>query len=268
LSFRAARRHFTETALVTDSRGKMLLVDELGLEFTHVGTELDCLGHDDPSLWALGKLTAYSLQEEPFVHIDADVFLWRPLPPHLLGAPVLAQNPERFYVGDNDRDPRIVEAAFAGQGIDLPPEWEWARSHWGRDIHEANCGIVGGADVRFMSYYSALALDLVLNPVHAGAWAAVTDKASLNTIIEQFVLSACVEFHRSNPASSLSGVQLRYLFPSFESAYDRGYARRFGFTHLLGDAKSHPLVAGRLERRVAQEDRELYARCVTLGGSI
>ena len=79
ISLSAARRHYPETVLVTDQAGKKLLIDALvGLQFTAVSTELDCLRTVDPDWWALGKLVAYSIQDQPFIHLDTDVFLWKP----------------------------------------------------------------------------------------------------------------------------------------------------------------------------------------------
>ena len=162
LSLHLARRHYPETVLVTDSEGKALLIDTLGLSFCRVSTELDCLGDVDPGLWALGKLVAISAQDAPFVHLDTDVFMWRPLPVRLMGAPVLGQHLENFHVADEWSGARIIEEAFASAGLALPAEWEWARSLWGRRIHQVNCGIVGGTNVEFIRYYAKLALDLVL----------------------------------------------------------------------------------------------------------
>jgi hypothetical protein len=145
LSLRLARRHYPETTLVTDSAGKALLVDALGLSFASVSTELDRLRDADPNLWALGKLVAYSIQDEPFVHLDTDVFLWRALPTRLTSAPVLAQHRERWFERDpGGGDPQLIEDAFAHAGLKLPVEWEWARSRWGKTVFEANCGIAGG----------------------------------------------------------------------------------------------------------------------------
>src|ERR1700733_2703918 len=87
LSLDTARRHYPETVLVTDSAGKQLLVDRLGLGFKSVSTELDRLAGADPAWWALGKLVAYSLQDQPFVHIDSDVFLWKSLSKEVAEAP-------------------------------------------------------------------------------------------------------------------------------------------------------------------------------------
>src|SRR6476646_849506 len=76
LSFETARKHYPETALITDEEGAELLVGHLGLEFEHVSTELSELRDADERWWVLGKLRAYCVQQEPFVHLDNDVFLW------------------------------------------------------------------------------------------------------------------------------------------------------------------------------------------------
>ncbi len=264
LSLRVARRHYPETMLITDSPGKALLVDDLGLSFTHVSTELDRLRDEDPALWSLGKLVAYSLQEEPFVHLDADVFLWRPLPDRLITAQVLAQHPE--YWSDEGRQwrPRTIENAFAQDGLTLPAEWEWARSHWGHAMHLANCGIVGGTNLDFIRYYARLALDLVMNPRCSAVWERIPSKEGLAPIIEQFTLSACLEFHRSHPESPFRGVHFTYLFPSSEAAFDSTNATRLGFTHLMGDTKSNERIARRLEDRMDRDDRPFYRRCLAL----
>jgi hypothetical protein len=267
LSFRLAQAHYPETVLITDRPGRALLIDRLGLPFTHVSTELDRLEDVDPGWWALGKLVAYSLQDRPFVHLDTDVFLWRPLPDRLAGAPVLAQSPETYHVADDQCGPRIVESAFARAGLVLPAEWEWSRSRPARRFLEANCGILGGTNVSFIQCYARLALDLVLSPRHAAAWATVPDKASLNTTVEQFLLTACVEFHRFDPGSPHRGVHLRYLFPSVGAAFDPAQAARLGFTHLLAEAKQDAQVTARLEERVSREDPAFYDLCKRVAGS-
>ena len=163
LSLRLARRHYPDTMLVTDSEGRALLVDGLGLSFETVTTDLDRLRRADGRLWALGKLAAYGLQTAPFVHLDTDVFLWRALPGRVTSAPVLAQHLERWPAGDGACCPHLLEDAFARAGLRLPAEWAWARARWGVTVLEANCGIVGGTHVAFLRHYAGLALDLVLN---------------------------------------------------------------------------------------------------------
>ena len=267
LSLRLAQAHYPETVLITDSPGRALLIDRLGLPFAHVSTELDRLRDVEPCWWALGKLVTYGLQDQPFVHIDTDVFLWQALPDRLTGAPVLAQHRETYSVADEHYGVRIVEDAFARAGLSLPAEWEWSRSCDARRFHAANCGILGGTNVNFIRYYADLGLDLVLSQRHAAVWAAVPDRASLNVTIEQFLLTACLDFHRFGPASPHSGVYLRYLFPSTGAAFDPAEAARLGFTHLLADAKQDARITSRLEERLRREDPTFYRLCERVAGS-
>ena len=264
LSLHLARRHYRETLLVTDRAGKALLVDHLGLAFTHVVTELERIRKVDVGWWALGKLVAYSLQDAPFCHIDTDVFLWKALPRHIEEASVFAQCPEHFHSQDDGSGPRDVENAFARHNLNMPAEWEFARSRQGRYFREENCGIVGGTRHDFFQYYSKLALDLVLSPQNAPAWAIFAEKAGFNMIVEQFLLAACIDFHRFDPRSPFQGIAIRYLFPSFEEAYQPQLAARLGFTHLLGDTKSNAFLAKRLEQRVRHEDPAFYKHCLRL----
>ena len=44
--------------------------------------------------------------------------------------------------------------------------------------------------------------------------------------------------------------------------------RRLGYTHLLGDTKTHPGVMARLERRVAQLDPGFFRHCQRVAQSL
>lgn len=261
LSLRLAKRQFAETLLVTDSAGKALLVDQLGLDFTEVSTELDRLRNADPGWWALGKLVAYSVQDRPFIHLDTDVFLWRPLPASLTAAPVFGQCPEDHNALETWCGPADVERAFTQHGMSLPTEWEWARSRSLSHFREVNCGIVGGTRTDFLRYYANLSIDLVMNRKYAAAWAEFPDKAGYNMVVEQFQLAACIDFHRLSPESPFRGIGIRYLFPSCGEAYNPQAAAKAGYTHLLGESKSIPDVTSRLDRRVAELDPAFHRHC-------
>jgi len=258
LTLSCARRHYPDTMLVTDCAGKKLLIDSLGLDFAAVSTELECLRDADPDWWALGKLVAYSIQDRPFLHIDTDVFLWKPLPPDVAGSPVLAQCPEYFH-RNADRGIREIGDAFAACGTALPVEWEWAASREDTWVREENCGVVGGCRADFMRHYAQAAAGLILDPANANAWARVGHKS--NMAVEQFFLAACVDFHRHHPASPLRGVRVGYVFPTWDDAVNPNCATRAGFTHLLGDSKSSAAVAQRLEQRVGRDDPGFLSRC-------
>lgn len=260
LSLFAARTHYAETTLITDRRGKRLLIDRLGLPFVDVSTELDRLGHVDPSWWALGKLVSYSLQDRPFVHLDTDVFLWKALSPQVAEASVFAQCPE-IHSNDTHAPQCEIERAFLLNGCKLPEEWEWERSQENAHFREENCGVVGGTNVAFLRHFAETALDMVLNARNAEAWSSLDVKTSYNMIVEQYLLSACIGFHRFHPESPYRGVRVKYLFPSWSEGYDPNCAARVGYTHLMGGAKSHPAVRKRLEERMRREDPAYLRIC-------
>ncbi len=268
LSVRLASAHYPDTMLVTDTPGRSLLVDELGLSFSEVSTALDDLADADPRLWILGKLVAYGRQDRAFVHLDTDVFLWRPLPAALVAAPVFAQHPEEVPAA-RPGGPAVVEDAFRSCGLALPPEWRWYRSHPagggpgtpGSTYREPNCGILGGTRPALIRHFAGLALDLALDPRYAPAWSAMPFDGAVNMTLEQFALAACVDYHRFAPASPHRGSYLRYLFPSSSEAFSPAAARRAGYTHLLGPAKHHPETTARLAERMRREDPDFHARC-------
>ena len=261
LSLRLARPHFAETQLVTDTAGKEMLVDELGLEFGEVSTDLDGLREVDPGWWALGKLAAYSLQDRPFTHIDTDVFLWKALPPWLVAAPVFAQCPEQHPLENAWCGPRHIEYLFDRHKLSLPVEWQWASSRNTTWFREENCGILGANRVDFIRHYAQTAIRMVTDPAHRAVWADLPEKSGFNMLIEQFLLACCVDYHRIDPRSAYRGVGIRYLFPSWPEAYNPQAASRAGYSHLLGEAKSHPGVMARLEHRVAQLDPVFLRHC-------
>ncbi len=147
LSVKVARPHFETTVLVTDNAGARMLVDGLGLMFDHVSTELESLYNLDARWWVLGKLLAYSIQVEPFVHIDNDVYLWKPLPRYILDADILGQNLEQF---DFDRDswyrPQRLNQFIRRANGWVPKEWAWYVAQRGQTA--VCCGIFGGRKLR------------------------------------------------------------------------------------------------------------------------
>jgi hypothetical protein len=69
--------------------------------------------------------------------------------------------------------------------------------------------------------------------------------------MEQYMLAACIEYHRGRVDSAFRGVHVEYLFASMEEAFAPEHAARRGYTHLIGSAKRDPHVAELLEKRVA-----------------
>lgn len=264
LSLELARQHYPETTLVTDDDGARLLVDGLGLAFDTVSTDLNQLADQDPDWWVLGKLWTYRQQTQPFVHIDADVFLWQPLPVELAQAPVLAQSPEHFVFGDHTASnwwyrPEVYREKVHAAGGWLPIEWEWAVQQ--RHSLAFNTGIFGGQALEFIRHYAEMAVTVASHSKNQIAFAQMDRKTADCILIEQYLLAACVEYHRDQPFP-FADIAVQCLFDSPTSAYTPLTAKRLGYTHLIGYAKRDPKIAERLEQRVAQAFPEQYERCL------
>lgn len=116
LSCLSLREHYDEVELYTDSAGYHILIEVLQLPYTKTHVIFDdfqCLPHH----WALSKIKTYSLQTEPFLHIDGDIYLPRPLPERVLNAPLVAQNRE---VGTKYYRQMMDEGVLKFPSIKLP----------------------------------------------------------------------------------------------------------------------------------------------------
>jgi hypothetical protein len=238
-------------------------VDGLRLPFDSVSTQLDALAGSDPGWWTLGKLHAYRTQESPFVHIDSDVFLWKPLPPRLMSAALLAQNPEAFaFDGCSWYQPWAVDAAVHRAGGWLPEEWHWQTV---RRIGTALCcGILGGHRTDFIRHYAELAIRTIRHGPNEAAWSGNPAKAANSVLLEQYLLSACINCHRAQPQSPFRDVELECLFADDADAFDPLAARRAGYTHLIAGAKRDRALMARLEARVRRDHPEHHDRVCRL----
>ena len=263
LSLETARRHFGATSLVTDDEGARMLVDGLGLEFDHISTALNGLEHEDSDWWCLGKLFAYRAQTEPFVHIDSDCFLWSPLPTRMTTADLLAQNPETFTYGASSYyRPDVVGPVLDSVGGWMPEELRWYIARRGAVAN--NCGVFGGNALDFIRRYADLGIRLVQDPANRPGWRSLTDKRYFeNVFVEQYLLGACVEYAGAALGRPLNA---QYLFDSMGDAFNAERAARAGFTHLIGNTKSDPLIAQRLVARVRRDYPDYYDRCARCVG--
>lgn len=262
LSVETVRQHYPETALYTDDEGAAMLVDGLGLEFTHVALDLNALQDRNPRWWCLGKLYTYRLQSAPFVHFDNDVFLWKRLRPELESALVIAQNPELFSDGVFFYRPEAVDRVLKGLHDGwLPREWEWYRAFGGPQRGEC-CGILGGHALDFLAHYASQAIKMIELPCNRPGWAVLDRDLNPNVQVEQYLLSACIEYHQHRPRSPFHSVEIAYVFPSFQDGFSPERAEEAGYTHLMGNIKQDQYLNERIEARVSRDYPAHYERCL------
>ena len=189
-------RRYYEVELVTDAAGKELLIDLLELPYASVSVALNQLDGYHHDLWALGKIYTYSIQHEPFIHVDGDFYLRGRLGEPALRAALLTQTKIPIdnagfyyflnYLKNNTRQhTRIFPALGSGNSFE--------------GLY--NPGVIGGNDARFLSQYAGA----VLQYVH--------ENADLLSKSLEFVLrDSTINPHVTNPLDLLNAILEQYTF--------------------------------------------------------
>ena len=149
---------YGDVTLYANSKAARLLTDTLQLPYSEVCTVHDNLSLIHPELWALPKIYTYSFQEQPFLHIDGDVFLFKSFNPDLLEGELIAQNvevaTENYYTSTQKELMRYLTY--------FPPcvkkDFES-----GIPFQSCNAGIIGGNNLLFFHDYAELAFEYVHN---------------------------------------------------------------------------------------------------------
>jgi len=106
IAINQARKWYDKVEIVTDSFA-LPLFQKLKLPYTEINTVLDELIDYDKKSWALGKIRAYQIQNEPFVHIDNDVFLLENVLKKFENERIVCQNIENAHQFKNYYEPLI-----------------------------------------------------------------------------------------------------------------------------------------------------------------
>ena len=249
LSCLSLREHYDEVALYTDEQGKHVLIDLLHLPYTEVNIIYDetlCL----PQHWAYAKIKTYSLQTKPFLHVDGDVYLPRPIPEDIISAPLIAQNREigtAYYKRMMDRillEPAIILPAYIEEALRED------------SIASYNMGIFGGSDLDFIRQFCAEAASFMeKNSMNDG-----TRRQSLidcNVFFEQVIFGVMTDRYGKEVASVI-GRAIR----------DEGYTRQefcnfsryedSKLLHLLGGHKRNKSVTQSIEKFMLIHHEDLF----------
>jgi hypothetical protein len=250
-------KFYTEVELITDSRGKELLIDKLKLPYKNVRVELDDLEFDcSPQLWVMKKIYSYTLHDEPFLNVDGDVFIFKPFPTAVLSGNLIAQNIEQ----DFDYYKELVN--LVNDSFDFVPFPIKRQLESLIPIQASNAGILGGNDFRFFSAYYRFVLDFVKENKDKINQLTPSQMVNFNAVVEQYI------FHC---LSSDRNVEVNYLLdtvydPSFFEAFANFHylPNDISFMHALGDYKKNGWVCDQLEHRLRMDYPEDYDRIINL----
>lgn len=234
LSCNQLRQYYDDVILVTDKAGYDVLIKKLHLPYTDVIVCLDELSKYNPNLWALAKIKAYGALDEPFIHVDGDVFVWDKFDTSLGHHDLIAQNIETTTDYYRTMWNQIRSA------IDILPE---AMEKYNQDISNKayNMGIFGGNDIPFIKAYCKQAFDFVdqnLEKVNK------LDGINFNIFFEQVLLYEFASSYGKDVATYIKediGDNEYQGFADFDNVPE---GRKY--LHLLGFYKKMPTVCNKM----------------------
>jgi hypothetical protein len=239
---------FYEVELYTDQKGYEILINQLQLPYHKVHVVLDELNHYHKSLWAMPKIKTYSLQNEPFLHVDGDVFIWKAFSDELLSGDFISQNLEittEYYEEMwNDIYPNLVY---------VPAEMQDYISN--KNNYAYNMGIIGGRNYEFFKKYAATSSDFV--DQNTSVWNSING-FNFNIFFEQVLFYNMIKksSDKVNCLFSDTPNDNNYIgFGDFDKVPNQKT-----YLHLLGTYKKSVRVCSNLETYVIKEYPQYFER--------
>lgn len=256
LSCLSLREHYEEVELYTDSVGRHVLIDLLGLPYTKVHVVLDdfqCLPHH----WALAKIKTYSMQTEPFIHVDGDVYLPKPLPKEILEAPLVAQNRE---IGTKYYRRMVDTGILCYPTINIPEYMQEVVT--AKSIPSYNAGFLGGSDLEFIQTYCDKVFrfmdDNRMNDVESPH-----NQANCNVYFEQIFFAVLTERAHKRVTTVYEQTMRDNGYCSAEFCNLDRFTQQ-AFFHILGGHKRNKSVMAALRRALLRFYPETYLRVLNL----
>lgn len=257
LSCLQLHQFYEDLELITDRKGKELLIDQLKLPYKKVRVELDDLDLVQiPGLWVMKKIYSYTLHEEPFLNVDGDVFVYAPFPKELISGQLMAQNIEQ----DFDYYKELV--GLVGDSFPLVPKPIKDQIDKGKEIKASNAGIFGGNNYAFFKDYFQVVEQFITNNQKQIKSLSPSQMVNFNAVVEQYIF---------NCLSSDQGIEVNYLL---DTVYDPSFFESFAnfhhlpndiaFMHALGDYKKNGWVCDQLAHRLRLDYPEYFARVMNL----
>jgi hypothetical protein len=213
LSVLTALKNYGNIHLITTRKGKEYLGD---LPYTSIEFFEENINTDYWRIWAISKLYAYKQiikKNEPFLHIDYDVFLFKKLPERILKAGTIFQNLEGEHCinGSYDYDNFVNKCKY--------------KPFFDKNVMFAyNVGVFGGNDTETLKFCVDNIFDLIFHKDNVKFF--TTDSLNISwaysVLTEQMYLAMCLEH---------LGVKPTLLFPN--DNFDE-ISKEIGYTHLMG----------------------------------
>jgi hypothetical protein len=253
LSCLQLKKYYQKIVLYADSTSAKMLIDELKLPYSEICCNLDVLNSYNSNLWALPKIHTYSVQEKPFISIDGDVFLWKPLDKELVKKELIAQNleTEASYYKPVLEHIKTNLSFLPGEIID--------ELQTGQVIQSYNAGILGGSDISFFQEYCGKVFEFVnknsnnLEKINV---------SSFNTIFEQYFFYCLAKKRNKKVNVLISQIIDDLRYPGFADFPEVPYNKKY--LHLHGLYKKSKIICKQMADRLRNDYPEYYYRIISL----
>lgn len=244
LSLLTAKKLFNCVDLYTDSYG-LEMASRLKLPYSRVENIFENVPLDRAVFWNYGKYLAYLRQNEPFLHLDMDVFIWKPLPAELLSAQIFGQSMEsldyhRKFYGNTIKVMQEHLVYYPSELSDFDTD--------AQDFGALNCGIFGGSALELIRAYCEESLKIMDCRQNKTGWEAIrkvqvpyVSVGSCCAALEQLCITAWCKRAEIAPQVLIPG-----------NIHDESTLAIIGYTHLIAEAKKTPAFLGLLEDRMNQ----------------
>jgi len=243
LSCLQIKKFYGSVTLHANTPAAALLIDTLNLPYDQVHITHDNLILPHHNLWALPKIYTYSLQKEPFLHLDGDVFIFDKFSDDLLTGDLIAQNEEvaTDYYLETQKElmthfsyfPPSVDQDFRS---DVP-------------IKAVNAGILGGNSSSFFKTYCSEAFKYIYKNV---AHLSSINTHRFNVFFEQHLFYSLAKNEEIPIKFLIKGIIKDNRYKYLGNFHEVPFARRY--LHLLGDFKRDEHTC----RQMATTLRDLY----------
>jgi len=245
---------YGKVVLYANSQAARLLIDAMQLPYSAIHLTHDKLTLPHPALWALSKIYTYSIQEHPFLHIDGDVFLFKPLHPKLLNGELIAQNvevaTEKLY---------IPAQKLLMQYLEFFPPCVKKDFEGNMPIRACNAGVLGGNNLSFFRDYTDAAFDYVYKNMNILKYMNIN---MFNVFFEQHLFYALAREKdisvRVVFGDMIEDFGYEHLGNFHEVPFNRSYL------HLIGPFKRDELTCISMAAKLRELYPDYYDRTVAL----
>ncbi len=243
LSCLLAKKHYGKIDLYTDNYGKELLVDDLELPYSKIHVALNDLEKEySPDLWTIGKTKTLALVNEPFLHIDSDVYLFGKINHQILQGGLICQNLTKNLDVYNNVLDEVNKLDFCPTYFKRNPK---------EDLISINAGVIGGNDLKRIHEIAEEVFNFVnvnKDCIHK------IDNSELTLLIDQYIYYCLFDKKQISP-----------LFDNVDQIFTEVLKwhvlpQKSRYVHALGFSKRNPYTIVQLESRLAYHFPDAYNR--------